>query len=377
VLALRDGLSQKGKYTVWSGIMDKLKEGVTLGFINRVLFIIFAAAICALLVKLYSLWLLMFGAVIVAVVLRSIGEPIIKLTRMPESLGVLLALILVIGVLSLTFYLFGRELVVQTQNLSQQIPKAWENLQTQLHKTDIGDMIIEQVNAIPLQANKAMSFIPEIASNIASTLTTAFLVIIAGIFLAIKPGNYRDGVVRMFPLAQRELARESMDDSGKALRNWLTAQFVSMILVGSLVSIGLSIIGVPSGVVLGLISGLAQFVPLVGPIISAVPGLILAASAGSDTLVWALIIYVGVSQLESNFITPMVQRHVTSVPVVLTLFAVIGFATLFGPLGVFFATPLTVVMHTLVMKLYVGKVLGDKGQLEPVVGDKAKAKAQP
>jgi predicted PurR-regulated permease PerM len=132
-----------------------------------------------------------------------------------------------------------------------------------------------------------------------------------------------------------------------------------MVLVGTLTGIGLAIIGVPSALGLGLLTGLAQFVPIVGPIVSTVPAVLVGATQGWQTALMTLALYVVVSQLESNFITPMVQKNVANLPVVLGIFAVVGIGTLFGPLGVLFATPLALVLHTLITMLYRQDVLGD------------------
>jgi predicted PurR-regulated permease PerM len=156
-----------------------------------------------------------------------------------------------------------------------------------------------------------------------------------------------------------------MNACGFALKGWLKAQLVSMVLVGGLVGIGLALIGVPAPVALGLASGVAQFVPIVGPIVSAAPGLLVAATGGLQPLLLTLALYVGVSQLEANLITPLVQRNVASLPVVLGIFGVVGLGTLFGPLGVLFAMPLTLVVYTAVTMLYRQDVLKDETAAAP------------
>jgi len=328
-------------------------------FVQKVLFILFLIAVSALVLKLLSLWLLVFGAVVVAVVLRAIAEPLSRLTRLPESISVLLALLMVALVLIGISYMFGREIVEQTTDLRAQIPVAWERLQGQLATTEVGGFLLDQVDDIRRQASGALSIIPRVAGGIAESLGNLLVVVVAGIFIAINPRSYRDGIVRLFPVKYKERTRDTLNATGRALRQWLVAQCFSMVLVGTLTAIGLTIIGVPSALALGLITGLAQFVPMVGPVVSTVPGLLLAGAQGWDMMLWTLLVYTGVSQLEANLITPMVQRQVTSISPVVVLFAVLGFGSLFGPLGVLFATPLAVVAHTLVMKLYVGEVLHD------------------
>ncbi len=249
-----------------------------------------------------------------------------------------------------TFYLFGRELAVQIQTLTAQLPVAWQALQNRLQGNPLTQDIQTQLHALGQQAGGVVSQLPAIAGNILSSVANLLVAVIAGVILAMHPAKYRDGLVKIFPASQRPLLLDSLNTSGEALRKWFIGQFISMVLVGSLTGIGLWILGVPSALALGLISGLAQFVPIVGPVISAGPGLLLAGALGWQSFVWALVIYVSVSQLEANFITPMVQRQIASVPMVLTLFAVVGFAGLLGPMGVLFAMPLTVILYTLVQR---------------------------
>jgi predicted PurR-regulated permease PerM len=131
------------------------------------------------------------------------------------------------------------------------------------------------------------------------------------------------------------------------------------------VGLGLWAIGVPAPLALGLLSGLAQFVPIVGPIASAAPALILAATGGGQTFLLTLALYGAVSQVEANFITPLVQKNLASLPVVLGIMAVVGLGILFGPLGVLFATPLTLVLYTAITMLYRQDVLNDPDATAP------------
>ncbi len=329
--------------------------GLTAGFIQRVLFVIGAIALACLAFKLTGLWLLIFGAIVIATVLRALADPLIKYTPLNDTGAVLVAFALVISLLSVTIYLFGREMVDQAQLLSRELPKAWMAAQAKLHTTTVGQAIEAQIDALGDQTGGAISKLPSIAGNILSSLANVLVALVAGITLAINPGLYRDGVVVLFPSEHHEKVRDAMNASGKALRLWFIGQFISMILVGTLTGIGLTIIGLPSALALGMMAGLAQFVPIVGPVVSAGPGLLLAIVVNWQTFVWALVVYVGVSQLESNYITPMVQQRIASIPIVVTLFAVIGFATLLGAMGVIFAMPMTVVLYTLIYRAYFGE----------------------
>ena len=330
--------------------VKKNEAAVDIGFIQRVLAIVLIVALAFLVLKLFNLWLVVFGAVLIATVLRGLAEPLIRYTPIKPQFAVAIVLVVLLAVIATTFYLFGRELTEQTQILISELPAAWANLQLRLQSSEVGRVIQAQVAALGQQASGAVSSLPAIAGNILSSAADAFIAMIAGIILAMNPGRYRDGVVVLFPTRHHEQLRDAMNAAGQALRLWFIAQFISMIVVGILVGIGLSIVGLRSALALGLLAGLTQFVPFVGPTVSACTGLLLAGVGGVEPMIWTFVVYFSVSQTEANFLTPFVQRRIASVPVVLTLFAVIGFASLLGPVGVLFALPMTVVAHTLVTR---------------------------
>ena len=326
---------------------EKPADTLNTGFIQRVLFIILAVALAWLAFKLLNLWLLIFGAVLIATVLRGLAEPLIRYTPLRPKIAVLIVLVAFLALFATTIYLFGRELADQAQTLSKEIPIAWATFQAKLQESEVGRTIQTQIATLGKQAGGVVSSLPVIAGNVMSTLADTFIALIGGIILAMDPGRYRDGVVLLFPVKHHGRLRDGMNAAGQALRLWFIAQFISMVIVGILVGIGLSIVGLKSALALGLLAGLAQFVPFVGPTVSACTGMLLAGVGGWQPLFWTFLVYFCVSQTEANFLTPFVQRRIASLPVVLTLFAVIGFAGLLGPVGVLYAMPLTVTLFTL------------------------------
>jgi predicted PurR-regulated permease PerM len=311
-------------------------------------------------VRLSNLWMLMFGAVIVAVILRSIADPLVERLRWKDPLAVLAAVVASLLLVAGVGFLFGQQIAIQLDQLVQTLPSAWNTLRTRIDDSPAASTAVHWLGSAGPEAGRLLSRAPRFVLGAMSTLTTMILVIVAGVFLAIRPGNARDGLLSLLAPELRSKGREALDACGRALKGWLRAQLLSMIIVGSLVAAGLWLIGSPAPLALGLVAALAQFVPVVGPIAAAVPALVLAATSGPQSLVVTLALYLGVSQLEANLITPMVQKNVASLPIVLGIFAVVGFGTLFGPLGVVFATPLALVLYTLVGILYRRDVLGDE-----------------
>ena len=146
---------------------------------------------------------------------------------------------------------------------------------------------------------------------------------------------------------------------GSALKLWLLGQLVAMLIVGVLTGLGAWLIGLPSAIALGLIAGLFEFIPFAGPMLAAIPALLIALTMDTQTVIMTLALYTIIQQVEGNLITPIVQRQVVSLPPALTLFALIAMGLVFGPLGILFAAPLTVVTYVAMKQLYIRRVLGD------------------
>jgi len=121
--------------------------------------------------------------------------------------------------------------------------------------------------------------------------------------------------------------------------------------------IGLQLIGVPSALVLGLISGVLEFIPYAGAITSSIPAILIGLAQGPETALWVVALYVIVHHVEAYVIQPVIQQFAVEIPAVITLFCLLAFALLFGVIGILLAAPLAVVTYVLVKRLYVIEAL--------------------
>jgi predicted PurR-regulated permease PerM len=206
-----------------------------------------------------------------------------------------------------------------------------------------------------------------ILSSVGGAITDVVLVIVGGIFLAVEPDLYRRGLLKLVPRSGRGNLSQALDDCWTALRLWLLARLATMALVGLITGIGLYLIGVPAALTLGLLAGLLDFIPFVGPIIAAVPAVLLALALDPTSALWVVGLYLLVQQIEGNVITPVFQKRAVELPPALLLFALVACGLLFGIAGVLFAEPLTVVTYVLVKRLYVREALNTA---TPIPGEK-------
>lgn len=322
-------------------------------FVRRVLIFVGIVAFAAALYVLSDILLLIFGSILVAVVLRAIAQPIQKMTKINERLAVLIALIGVIALIGLAGYLFGSRINAQLTTLMESLPAAAEafsktvpasSVQEFVKGSSIGDLIMN-----------AFSW----GTTLFGAIATMVVVIVAGIYVAVDPGVYRRGLVKLFPRPSQEQICATLDDAGEALRQWLGGQLLAMIMIGILIAGGLALVGVPSALALGLIAGLTEFIPIIGPVLGAIPALLLAFTQDWNTVLWTLAVFVVVQQVESNLIMPLVMGKAVAVPPAVGLFAVVAIGVLFGPLGLLLGYPLAIVIDVAVRRLYVRDMLGE------------------
>jgi predicted PurR-regulated permease PerM len=323
-------------------------------FVRRVLTVFALGALAYALWNLSDILLLIFGAALTAVALRAMMEPIARTTGMSEPLALGAIFLVLAGVITGIVLSFGPKLAEQSTYLFQQLPVA---LNTLAQKLDL-QASLEQLkgSAIGALALRAFSW----GSSVFGALASLVIVLVGGIYLANAPLTYRNGAIKLFPERWHEALNSTFDDAGQALRLWLRAQLMAMILVGTATGLGMWAIGVPSPLALGLIAGLTEFVPIIGPIVGAAPALLLASTQSYDLVLWALGIAIVVQQLENNVIMPLIVGRVVELPAAVALFATVAIGVLFGPLGLLLGYPLTIVADVAVRRLYVREALGER-----------------
>jgi len=323
-------------------------------FVRRVLIFVGIVAFAAALYLLSDILLLIFGSVLFAVVLRAIARPIRKGTSMSERLSLLAAGLGVLAVLCVTGYLFGSRISAQLATVMESLPAAWESLSKTAPFSSMTDFF--KGSSIGELVMNAFSW----GTTLFGAVATLVVVIVAGIYIAIDPATYRNGLVTLFPGRHKAQIAATLDDAGEALRLWLGGQLLAMIMVGILIAVGLALIGVPSALGLGLIAGVTEFVPIIGPVIGAVPALLVASMQDWNMVLWTLALFVVVQQIESNIILPLVAGRAVAVPPAVGLFAVVAIGVLFGPLGLLLGYPLAIVIDAVVRRLYVRETLGEE-----------------
>lgn len=325
-------------------------------FALKVVIVVAIAAGLAAAWMLREVLLLLFGAILVSIILHAGARLVLRLRPMPYGLALAIATFLIAVILAGFLSFFGLALEAQAADLMSELPVAWTRFQQTLGTLPGGKAIQRALAGITGAPNlQWLGKLPAFAAVLANSVGDLVLVLVAAVYLAAQPRLYIDGALRLLPEAGRGAARRVVDMCWALLRRWLFAQLVAMVSVGLLFGVGLWVLGVPAAGALGVFAGLAEFVPLAGPILAAIPALIFASSGGVYVIAGTLALYLCIHAFESNLLQPLLQRGMTSVPPVVMLFSLVVFFAFFGMLGLVFAAPLTIVAMVAVQDLYLNE----------------------
>jgi predicted PurR-regulated permease PerM len=325
----------------------------------RLLLVVGVLVLVAALWRMREVLLLAFAAALLGTLLRTVADFLAWHARLPGGAAYGLAILLLLVLLGAAAWIFGAQASAQVNALAERLPQALAAVQGWLDKQPWARAAMQSI--APGSGTK------QIAAHLSVVALTGFdmaaalvLVLFGGVYFGAQPTLYRHGVVLLFPPALHQRAGEAFALAGYAMRRWLLGQLVDMALIGAMTGAGLWAIGAPSPFALGLLSGLAAFVPYVGAIAAGALAVLVSATQSLQLGLETLVLYLAVEQIEGHLIMPFVQRWTIALPPALGVFAVVAMGYLLGPLGLLLATPLTVVLFVLVKKLYLQDTLGEQ-----------------
>lgn len=327
-----------------------------------------AVTVIVLLVLLWyaiDVFLLLFIGVFLAVLLRAPADWLAGRTGWSEGITLSLVVFVLIALLAVGSFFFGKAVVNQSWQLSRQLPQVIEKLRERLSQTALGERMVEATEGATERSSPEadMKFVGGGLRLIGSTfaaLGSFVVVMFLAIFLAWEPRAYANGLVHLFPKRRRQRMREVLGATGHMLKRWLVGQTILMALVAFMTGTGLMLLGAPFALPLALLAGLLEFVPYVGPIVAAVPAVLVGFSESPQLALWIALLYLGVQSVESYVLTPLIQHRAVYLPPALILFSQVVLGVTAGPLGIIVATPLAASALVAVNMLYVEDVLNDK-----------------
>lgn len=333
-----------------AGALKGAGRGELAVFTWKVLIVAGVAALGIFLWKVSGTLLLIFTGVLFAILLQRLTGYVRRWTGLGHGWALAIVLLVLVVLVGGGAWLMGTSMAAQFDQLREQVVKA-----SGLLPDSWRERIVEQGKEWPWM-NQLGSF----ASTLIYIVGDAVVVMFAALYLAASPGVYQRGVVLLVPPRGQERACEVMEVAGDSLWKWLIGQLVAMAAVGTMIAVGLWLLGIPSALALGMVAGLLEFIPLVGPFLAAVPALLIGFAQSPQDALWVAGLYLVIQQVEGNLITPLLQKRVVDLPPVVTIGAIAAGGVLFGIMGMFLATPIAVVVLVLVNLLYIEDRLGEE-----------------
>ncbi len=206
-------------------------------------------------------------------------------------------------------------------------------------------------------------------SSTLSVLAGMLLVSFVAIFVAVDPGLYHAGLMHLFPHQSRARAGEVLSALAVTLRRWFVTQLIGMLAIGSITTVVLLLLDVKAAVALGIIAAILEFVPYLGPILSAVPAIGMALLDSPEKALWVAVAYTAIQQVEGNLLMPLLMKEGLELPPVLTILSQALMSLIFGFIGLLVAVPLLGAVMVPVKMLYVRDVVGDEVTLPGEEGE--------
>jgi predicted PurR-regulated permease PerM len=316
--------------------------------------------------------------------------------RVPRAIGAVLIVLSFLGLLVGIGAATAPSITNQMDELKTQLPQAIKKIQGWIRERQQGvTQVLEQVAPAGEQPqdqkdsaqvketdDKPPSLGQSLAEQIggvgkhvfgifSSTLValgSMLLIIFLAIFVAVEPQTYHAGLMHLFPHKMRARAGEVLTATAAMLRRWLLTQLVGMLVVGVLTTVVLLLLDIKAAIALGIIAGILEFIPFVGPILSAVPAVAMGFLDGPEKALYVVLAYTAIQQVEANLLYPILMEKGLELPPVLTIVTQGVLAIVFGFIGLLVAVPLLVALIVPIKMLYVRDVVGDDVTL-PVEGE--------
>ncbi len=325
-------------------------KATTAEFLKRTAIVVVLAPLPLLAWYLRDVLLVLVGSLLVAMLLQLVSEPFVRWCRLSEGFALAVAGLIILLAIAGCGYLFGTQLASELQDVFSRADTATKTISDDLQTSQLGRTILSHLSGGSLSLT---GFLKSFLTISAHLLEATIFTVAAGIYFAAQPALYRKGAAQLFPPNQRATVEQTLDDVARALRLWLLGQGIQMCLVGLITTAAVWLIGLPSPLALGSIAGITEFIPYLGPVLSAIPAVLVAMTSGFYPALWTVVAYIIIHQIEGNLIVPMVESRLVFVPPAVLLLSIVIVTEIFGMIGIIFAAPITVIAFVAVKKLYV------------------------
>lgn len=297
------------------------------------------AAAMALVVLLIQPLLIIFAGLVFAAMLDGGVRLLGRILPIGRGLRLMIVMVCAVAFILGVFYMTGVQVAAQAEQLRVTLEVQANRLIDWASASGLMPRRAD-LNGLAQQAMGSFGKLTSWVGTAVGALTSLFMVVVIGLFVAMEPRIYDRGLQWMVPSDVRAEFAITIERMAATMRRLLAGRLAGMLFEGVLTWLCLWAVGVPMALLLGILTGMLAFIPNIGAFTSGVLMVAVGFSAGVDTGLWAIAVYFGVQTFDGYVVIPMVARRTVDLPPALTLSSQILASTLFGVLGLALADPI-------------------------------------
>lgn len=313
---------------------------------NQFLQALLLLAIVWLALRLVDIIVVFFIAFMLTVILHPVAKRL-RGKYVPTGLAALITIVGTLGILVAIGYIVVPPLAQQLAQFADRLPRYISQLQGTLPFTpDVSFSSIESFVRSHLQTLSSIAI--SITKTTATLLIAVITIIIVTLYWLADYERIKETLLTYIPKDHRSRANDIWARIERKLVNWMQGQLLLSLAVGILVWLGALIIGLPFPLVLGILAALLELVPTIGPLIAAIPGILLGLTISVQTAVAAAIMYTIVQQIENQLLSPYLLGRTVKLHPIVIIFSLLVGAALYGIIGALIAVPVALVISAVV-----------------------------
>ncbi len=311
--------------------------------------------------QLATLLLAVLMTIIIAIPL-SAGTTRLERRGIPRPVGAFLTLFAGLAVLAAILALIIPSFIDQTNEFVDAVPGIVHDLESSVaditgdRPSEVGDKVQDFLRGYTDDPERLIGPITSIGLNLAGILGILVVMLITAYYMAVRPQPLVEGTLRLVPPARRDHARLVMERMRNAWIGWLQGVAYDMLISGTLLYIGLTLVGLDFAIVFAVLTALLVVIPYYGAVLGAIPPLLYALTISPGKALAVLGVYVLVQQIESNVIIPVVMSRKTRQHPAVIAIGVLVVGRLFGVVGLFVAVPIITAIVILVEETWVREI---------------------
>lgn len=301
------------------------------------------------LVQIRQVILLLFISLILVSALHSSVDWLEK-RKVPRVLGILFLYVLIVAFIFGILAVIIPPLIEQTNNLISRLPLIFEQINRFLTYYQIPTQ--DLVTRLSAELGKLGGNIFQITQGVLSTLLTIITLLVLTFYLLLEWKKVTNLAASAFAGRQEKRVKKLLNDIQVGLGAWVRGEIALMLIIGGVSYLGLFLLGIPSALPLAVLAGVLEIIPIIGPIISAIPAVLIGLTISPVIAIAVAALYFIIQQLENNLIVPNVMSKAVGVNPLVTLVALMVGAKLFGIFGAVLSVPIVVLAKIVFADLF-------------------------